>query len=101
METVAILTLESVKPLVYIGGEMSRVFLAPFLPVLGQDLNQMGEKYITVFEDRDNIEKLIHLLEEKVKEEEAENEKLKQEKAERKSMEGEIQKKGWAKWWPF
>ena len=61
----------------------------------------MGEKYITAFEDRDNIEKLIQLLEEKVKEEEAENEKKKQEKAERKSMEIEPEKKGWSKWRPF
>lgn len=102
METVAILTLESVKPLAYVGGEMSRVFLAPFLPVLGRDLNEMGEKYITVFEERDNIEKLIQLLEQKVKEEEAENKRKKQERAEKKAEEDvKTEKKGWLSWWPF
>ena len=102
METVAILTLESVKPLAYVGGEMSRVFLAPFLPVLGRDLNEMGEKYITVFEERDNIEKLIQLLEQKVKEEEAENKRKKQERAEKKAEKDvKTEKKGWLKWWPF
>ena len=40
---------------------MSRVFLAPFLPALGPNLNDMGEKYITVFENRDNLEKVITL----------------------------------------
>ena len=64
METVAILTLESVKPLAFIGGEMSRIVLAPFLPALGQSVNELGDKLITVFEDRENIEKLITLLEE-------------------------------------
>jgi hypothetical protein len=72
METVAVLTLESVKPLAYVGGEMSRVFLAPFLPILGHNLSDIGEKYITVFKDSKNIEKLIHLIEQKVNEE-AEN----------------------------
>jgi len=102
METVAILTLESVKPLAYVGGEMSRVFLAPFLPVLGRDLNEMGEKYITVFEERENIEKLIQLLEQKVKEEEAENKRKKQERAEKKAEKDvKTEKKGWLSWWPF
>ncbi|MBD3207757.1 hypothetical protein GF319_15615 [Candidatus Bathyarchaeota archaeon] len=102
METVAILTLESVKPLAYVGGEMSRVFLAPFLPILGREFNDMGEKYITVFEERDNIEKLIQLLEQKVKEEEEENKRKKQERAEKKADKGvKSEKKGWMKWWPF
>jgi len=63
METVAILTLESVKPMVYVGGELSRVVLAPFLPALGPQYNMLGEKLIYVFEDRKNIEKLIQILE--------------------------------------
>ena len=64
METVAILTLESVKPLVYIGGEMSRLMISPFLPALGPAANELGENLINVFEERDNVEKLITILEE-------------------------------------
>ena len=64
METVAILTLESVKPIVYIGGEMSRLMISPFLPALGPNANELGENLINVFEERKNVEKLITILEE-------------------------------------
>lgn len=64
METFAILTLESVKPLVYIGGEMSRLMISPFLPALGPNANELGENLINVFEERKNVEKLITILEE-------------------------------------
>jgi hypothetical protein len=72
MQTIAILTLETIKPLVYVGGEISRVFLAPFLPLLGKEFSVMGEKYITIFENYDNIEKLIQLLETKPKKKDSE-----------------------------
>ncbi len=64
METVAILTLESVKPLAFIGGEMSRLVFSPFLPALGPSANELGENLINVFENRENVEKLIVILEE-------------------------------------
>ncbi len=64
METPAILTLESVKPLVYIGGEMSRLMISPFLPAFGPAANELGENLINVFEERKNVEKLITILEE-------------------------------------
>src|SRR4030043_69847 len=67
MEMVAILTLESVKPMVYVGGELSRVVLAPFLPALGPQYDALGDKLITIFEDRKNIEKLIKILEKMTK----------------------------------
>src|SRR4030042_4505805 len=62
-ETVAILTLESIKPVVYVGGELSRVVIAPFLPALGPQYDTLGDKLITIFENRKNIEKLIQMLE--------------------------------------
>jgi transcriptional regulator of heat shock response len=68
IETISILTLESIKPLVYIGGEMSRMLIAPFLSIFGWELNKIGEKYITIFEKRDNINRLIKLIENKSKE---------------------------------
>ena len=95
METLAILTLESIKPFVYIGGEMGRVMLAPFLLALGSDFNKAGEKLLTIFEDKDNIEKLIQILEKKIIEEEIDKKKKKEERIEDKL---ENKKKGWFKW---
>lgn len=68
METPAILYLESFKPLAYIGGQMGRLFVSPYLPALSKELGIKGEKILRVFEKRENVEKLIELLEEKSKE---------------------------------
>ena len=64
MDLIAILALESVKPVSNIGGELSRMIFSPFLPALGPDYNMMGDKLIYVFQRRENIEKLIKMLEE-------------------------------------
>jgi hypothetical protein len=116
METVAILTLESVKPVVYVGGELSRVVLAPFLPVLGPNYNMLGDKLIYVFEDRKNIEKLIQILEkmatgkyvppgkEGEKPEPEEKPAEGQEEAlvkEEKQPEEKPERRGWRRWLPF
>ena len=113
METVAILTLESIKPMVYIGGELSRFAIAPFMPALGPAYNELGEKLIYVFEDRNNIEKLIVRLEELVREEEKEKEQKKQDeeevpsdeenqdKEEQLEEEPKPEKKGWRRYLPF
>jgi hypothetical protein len=113
METVAILTLESVKPLVYIGGEMSRLMISPFLPALGQNANELGENLINVFEERKNVEKLIVILEEMARgeygkeedeqeagapeegKEKPEADEASEEQAEQKK------KKSWRDWLPF
>jgi len=113
METVAILTLESVKPLVFIGGEMSRLIFSPFLPALGPDANELGENLINVFEERKNVEKLITILEKmargeynkKVDEQEARapeegQEKPKVDKASDEQAEPK-KKKSWRDWLPF
>lgn len=64
MDLVAILTLETMKPLSNVGGELSRMLLSPILPALGPDYNLMGDKLIYIFENRKNVEKLIKILEE-------------------------------------
>ena len=64
LETAAILFLESSKPLAYIGGGMSRLFVAPFLPIFGDDGDLFGNKMINLLEKRKNIEKLITRIEE-------------------------------------
>jgi hypothetical protein len=116
METVAILTLESIKPLVYVGGELSRVVLAPFLPALGPDYNTLGDKLIYVFEDRKNIEKLIQILEKmaagkyvppgKEGEKPEPEEKSAEGQAEapvkeEKEPEEKPERRGWRRWLPF
>ena len=102
MEVAAILMLESVKPLAYIGGQMGRFFISPFLPALGENIGRSGEKLFMIFERRENVEKLIMLLEKMAKEEEkprAEPEKPKEEQA--KDAEGAPQKRGWRRFLPF
>jgi hypothetical protein len=112
METFAILTLESVKPLVYIGGEMSRLMISPFLPALGHNANELGENLINVFEERKNVEKLITILEKmargeydkKEDEQEAEAPEEGQEKPEADEASDEQakpKKKSWRDWLPF
>ena len=63
MDVAAILALESAKPLAYVGGQMGRMVLSPFLMVLGGALNELGEKLFTVFEKSENVEKLVQRLE--------------------------------------
>lgn len=86
METVSILTLESLKPWSYVGGELIRAALSPVMPALGENLGLTSEKMLQVFEDRKNIERLIQLLEENLKKEEAER-KQKREEAKQKKIE--------------
>jgi len=60
MDLVAILFLESIKPLTSIGSQIARFFIAPFIPFIGERIIP----YLATFEKRENLEKLIHLLEE-------------------------------------
>lgn len=86
MEVPAILILGSVKPLVYLGGQLGRYFLGPLLPFVGE----REDALIQTFEKRDNIEKIIKMLEESKK---IEKERKKAEKeASRKEESGES-------WW--
>ena len=100
MDVAAILFLESVKPLAYIGGQMGRFFLSPFLPAFGESIGRGGEKFLTIFEKRENVEKLITLLEKMAKEEKPkEAEKPKEEQAI--PTEKPPPKKGWRRFLPF
>lgn len=118
METAAILLLESSKPLVWVGGEMGRFFITPFVPILSDKWGVISEKAFLIFEKRENIEKLIKRMEQLVQEEDdkkraekkAAKEKAKLEesekmKAESTSPPGAVQsdaeKKGWRKYLPF
>jgi hypothetical protein len=63
LETVAIMFLESVKPMSYIGSQLAMVFVGPFLAVFGD----LGVNYIKFFDKRENVEKLLLKIEEQVK----------------------------------
>ena len=106
MEMPAIMALESLKPLAYVGGELTRLTLSPFFPMLGSNIDMWGEKVINVFEDRKNINKLILLLE-KIPDEEAADPELAQETEETGAdpdddePETKNEETGWRRWLPF
>lgn len=79
LETIAILVLQTAKPMCYIGGEFGRFFLAPLIPIMGHK----GDIFLTTFEKRENLEKIIKKIEERI---ELEEEK----KIEKKTDSGEI-----------
>jgi hypothetical protein len=63
MEMPAIMALESFKPLMYVGGELTRLTLSPFFPIFGSNVDIWGQKLIYVFEEKKNVDKLIRILE--------------------------------------
>ena len=65
MDLPAILFLESVKPLLYVGGASARIFLGPFMLAFWDN----GFEYINTFEEMQNVEKLIKMIEDKQKKE--------------------------------
>jgi len=74
METPAIWLLQTIKPLTFIGGELSYFYLAPFLPFL----DDLGYTFLDTFEKRKNIEILIKTVERLEKEKSKENKKIQQ-----------------------
>jgi hypothetical protein len=84
MDVPTILLLEAIKPLNYIGSQLGRFFVSPFLLFLGEDISSTGEKLFQVFDKRENIEKIVIRIEELSNEEkraklENKREQLKQE----------------------
>jgi len=117
METAAILLLESSKPLVWVGGEMGRFFITPFVPIISDKWGVTSEKFFLVFEKRENIEKLLKRVEQlaqeaddkKKAEKKAAKEKEKQEDEKKEAastptsdaVQPGAKKKGWRKHLPF
>lgn len=66
LDAPGLLLLESMKPLSYIAGQLSRVFLWPWLPIFGPATEKEVSRFINVFEKRENVEKLITRLEQLV-----------------------------------
>ena len=72
LEGVAIMLLQTIKPLTKIGGELAYFYLAPFLPLL----EDKGYEFLDTFEKRENIELLIRRMEKLSKERSKEKEKI-------------------------
>ncbi|MBS7630703.1 hypothetical protein KEJ47_03880 [Candidatus Bathyarchaeota archaeon] len=70
MNAAAIMMLQTFKPMAYISGQTGRFFISPILYGLGEKISVGAEKLFIVFENRDNIEKLIRMLEQMTEEEE-------------------------------
>jgi hypothetical protein len=60
LQGVAIFLLQTLRPLYFIGGELARFFLAPFLILL----DEKGYEIIDTFEKRENIDVLTEKIEE-------------------------------------
>lgn len=101
----AVLMIESVKPMSYVGSQMGRFFISPFLPSLGENIGIGGEKLFQVLEKRDNVDKLINAIKKLTKEEEEQKkvEKVKKlaEKRAEIETEGASNKKGLRRFLPF
>jgi len=94
MDLVAILMLESIKPLATVGSQLARFVVAPFIPFVGEK----SMPYLATFERKENVEKLIRVLEERGKKDEAEE---RGEKGRRKEQSNKAQKKGWRRLLPI
>lgn len=97
MDSMAILFLETVKPLSFIGMELGRFMLSPWLLVFNESIGVKSEKLLQIFEKRENVEKLLVYLENFSREEEKEKKLKKQEKQTEKPEE----KKSWRRFLPF
>ena len=60
LQPFAQLLLQTIKPLTFIGGELSRFFLSPYLLLL----DEKGFEILDVFEKRENIDLLLAKVEE-------------------------------------
>jgi len=60
METIAIIVLESLKPISSAGSQLVLFYIAPFLELF----NIRGYRYAALFEKSENVEKLIKKIEE-------------------------------------
>lgn len=102
METAAILFLESLKPISRYGSSMGQLFLTPILPFFGDNVTMKGEKAFRVFQEHENVEKLIKRLEDLAVNGLEEEHNLKEEAPNKENNDSSKEvKKGWRKYLPF
>lgn len=76
LEGAAVMFLESIKPISYVGSQFALVVAGPFLALFGD----LGIDYIRFFESRDNVEQLIQRIEERVRARDDAEEKAKEDR---------------------
>jgi len=99
LDVAAILIIESVKPLSYMGTQMGRFLLSPFLFVFGEDIGIGGEKFFQIFKNHENVEKLIKAVEDLTQEEEERKKAEKTKKLDEKRVKTEKEETYNKKWW--
>lgn len=99
LDVAATLIIETIKPLSYMGAQMGRFFIFPFLPAFGENIGVSGEKIFQIFEKPENVEKLIKAVEDLKREEEELKKAEKAEKLEKKSVGPETGETHNKKWW--
>jgi hypothetical protein len=90
MDLGAIFLLEAIKPFASVGSQLVRFMVAPFIPFVGEK----SIPYLATFERKENVEKLIRLIEERSREED------RKKREEEKKVEA-TPKKGWRRFLPF
>jgi len=68
MGTPLIYLLEMYKPAAFVGGELGKILISPWLPLFGTSSEQILREYIDLLQDRDNLEKLLKKIEELMQE---------------------------------
>ena len=78
MDFAAVYLLTILRPLARIGGQMGLMFLTPHLLLFGENFKMDGEKLIEIFQNQNNVEKLILMLEKMGEEEDIKKNKKNQ-----------------------
>lgn len=105
LDVAAILAIRSFSPMSFVGAQMGRLFVSPFLPAFGENIGISGEKFLQIFEKPENGKKLLEAVEALAREAEERKKAEKAEKLERKRVEADSgtidEKKGWRRFLPF
>ncbi len=99
LDVAAIFMIDSLKPLSFIGTQMGRFFVSPFLPILGENIGISGEKFFKIFEKQENSDKLIKAIEKLNHEKEEKKKTEKANKLEEKKV--KPKRKGWRRILPY
>lgn len=70
LENIAIIMIESFKPMSFIGANMGRLFFSPFLPAINNNAAIGGEKLFQLLENTKNADKLLKAIDKISKESE-------------------------------
>ncbi len=97
LETPAIMFLETIKPLAWVGAELSIVYVMPFVKAYIQ--HPIVDEIVALFHDRDAIEQLIRRIEELVELEKEKEKALKEARKREKQLKQAGKKK--RRWWIF